>query len=152
MHKIPLLFYLIAISITSFAQEKNPNYNPVLAEKYGGDTYGMKSYIMVFLKTPADSLPKVKMTQDLMKGHLENIGRLVETKKLIIAGPYGKNEQNFRGLFLLDVETIDEAKALVATDPAIKAGVFDIVYLPWYGSAALPAYLDEHDQIWEVNP
>ena len=29
----------------------NPNYDPVLAEKLGGDDSGMKKYILVILKT-----------------------------------------------------------------------------------------------------
>ncbi|RZL31566.1 MAG: hypothetical protein EOP00_34970, partial [Pedobacter sp.] len=61
--------------------------------------------------------------------------------KLIVAGPLGKNDKNYRGIFILNVKTIDEAKLILATDPAIKANLLDADLFEWYGSAALAAYL-----------
>jgi uncharacterized protein YciI len=71
-----------------------------------------------------------------MQGHLSNINRLANEGKLVIAGPYINGGEN-RGLFIFNVETIEEAKALTETDPAVKAGVFRVELTQWYGSAAL---------------
>ena len=147
-----IIIILIFFTQLTFAQNNNPNYNEALAKDYGGDDYGMKLYVMAILKTPKDSTKLKAMSQDLMRGHLDNINRLVEEGKLIVAGPFMQNSEDFRGLFIFDVSTIDEAKALVATDPAVEAGVFDMIYVPWYGSAALKGYLDDSDKIWKLSP
>ena len=74
-------------------------------------------------------------------------------KKLIVAGPFGKNENNYRGIFILNnVETPDKARELLQTDPAIKAGLLDVELYNWYGSAALPEYLEFSDKVWKKKP
>ena len=84
---------------------------------------------------------------------MNNMKRLVKEGKLIVAGPFGKNDKNYRGLFILDnIKTIEEAKELLQSDPAINCGLLDFEILPWYGSAALPEYLPLSDKIWITNP
>jgi uncharacterized protein YciI len=83
---------------------------------------------------------------------MANINRLVAEQKLIVAGPFGKNEINFRGLFIFDVSTVEEAKALVNTDPTVISKIFEVDLIPWYGSAALSEYLKAADKIWKENP
>lgn len=131
----------------------NPNYDAALAKKLGADDYGMKSFIFVVLKTGSNKTTNKKFISDTFRGHLKNINRLVEQKKLIVAGPFGKNENNYRGIFILDnIASIEEAKELLQTDPAIKAGLLDFELYNWYGSAALPAYLIFSDKIWKLKP
>jgi hypothetical protein len=36
---------------------------------------------------------------------------------------------------------------MVKSDPAVNAGVLDADLYPWYGSAALPVYLETHKKI-----
>ena len=72
---------------------------------------------------------------------MKNINRLAEAGKLIVAGPMQKNDKNYRGIFILNVKTIDEAAILMKTDPAIHAGLLEPEFFGWYGSAALPMYL-----------
>ena len=69
-----------------------------------------------------------------------------------MAGPFGKNDSGFRGLFIINVPTIAEANKLLETDPAIKANLLKAELYPWYGSAALPEYLEAHDKIWKAKP
>jgi hypothetical protein len=38
------------------------------------------------------------------------------------------------------------------TDPAIKEKLLRVELYPWYGSAAIPTYLENHDKIWKENP
>ena len=121
-------------------------YDAALAQKLGGDEYGMKRYVMVFLKTGKqtefDSVAKSK----LMEQHMKNMNRLAEAGKLIVAGPYLGDKQ-MRGMFVFNVESVAEAKKLAETDPAIQAGIFDIELLPWYGSAALIETTQIHKKI-----
>ena len=75
-------------------------------------------------KWTADKTPA---TEEIQKGHMANINRLAEMKKLIAAGPFGDDGQ-LRGIFVFRVGSLDEAKTLTATDPAVQAGrlVMDI--------------------------
>lgn len=130
----------------------NPNYDKALAQKLGADDYGMKSYIFVILKTGTNKTTNKAFINKSFQGHLDNINRLVEEEKLIVAGPFGKNSNDYRGIFILDVTTVEDAEKLLQTDPAIKADLLDVELYSWYGSAALPEYLKASDKIWKVNP
>jgi len=134
------------------AQSALPEYNAVLADSLGADDYGMKSYTLVILKTGSQNEPDSEKRNALFRGHIDNIGRLVEAGKLVIAGPLGKNELTYRGIFVLNTSEIEEAKSLLATDPAISAGLFDYEVMTWYGSAALPAYIETHRTIEKKRP
>lgn len=132
---------------------KNPSYNKELADKLGGDDYGMKSYFFVILKTGTNTTTDKEFISESFRGHLDNINRLVEEGKLIVAGPLGKNENNYRGIFILNnIKSIEEAVELLLTDPAIKNRLLDYEIFTWYGSAALPEYLPFSDKIWKSKP
>ena len=134
------------------SQNTNPNYNAELAEKYGADDYGMKSFVLVILKSGSNTDTNAYKKSTAFKGHMANINKLVEDKKLIVAGPLGKNDNNYRGIFILDVTTLEEAEILLQTDPAIKSKYLEPELYNWYGSAALAAYLEDSDKIWKINP
>lgn len=131
----------------------NTNYDSKLAEKLGGDDYGMKSYFLVILKTGTNTTATKALINDSFRGHLDNINKLVLEGKIIIAGPLGKNEKLYRGIFVLNnIRTSEEANKILQTDPAIKQGLLDYDIYAWYGSAALPEYLPFSDRIWKVKP
>lgn len=152
MKKVIFLFIFLFPGFNLLAQTTNPNYDEALAKKLGSDDFGMKNYVFVILKTGENKTSDKEELNKLFRGHMENIQRLVDEKKLIVAGPFGENDKNWRGLFILDVKTVEEAAALVQTDPAIKAGIFAVDLVPWYGSAALPEYLPASDKIWKEQP
>ncbi|WP_298708263.1 YciI family protein [Chitinophaga sp.] len=140
---------LLISAVSLRAQQANPAYDKKLADSLGADPYGMKYYVLVILKTgprPADNKDTVAA---LFKGHMENIGRLVKDGKLSVAGPMGKNDRNWRGIFILNVPTVEEAQALLQTDPSISSGLLEAECFRWYGSAALPLYLPYHDKLQE---
>ena len=69
-------------------------------------------------------------TEELQKAHIANIQRLAAMKKLVVAGPFGDNG-NLRGIFVFHVASLDEAKQLSATDPAVQAARLAIELHPW---------------------
>ena len=84
---------------------------------------------------------------------MNNINLLIKKRKLIVAGPFEKNENSYRGIFILNnIKSIEEAKELLQTDPAIKIGLLAYEIFTWYGSAALSQYLPFSDKIWKSNP
>jgi uncharacterized protein YciI len=78
---------------------------------------------------------------------MANINKLASEGKLVVAGPFDKNQLNYRGLFILNVRTIDEAKVLLEGDPTVKEKIFDTELIPWYGSAALGEYMETANKI-----
>ena len=146
---------LSILSLTTFlayGQNNNPNFDAELAKKLGADDYGMKQYVLVMLKTGENKTASKEETTKAFRGHMENISRLVKDGKLIVAGPLGTNDQTYRGIFIFDVPTIEEAKTLVKTDPAFKANLLAADFFEWYGSAALAEYLPTSDKIWKIQP
>ncbi|MBL7961320.1 hypothetical protein JNL27_13895 [bacterium] len=131
----------------------NPNYEKALADSLGGDDYGMKSYFFVILKTGTNKTTDKELISESFRGHMDNINRLIKKGKLIVAGPFEKNDSSYRGIFILNnIKSIEEAKELLQTDLAVKNGLLDYEIFTWYGSAALPEYLPFSDKIWKSNP
>jgi uncharacterized protein len=73
---------------------------------------------------------KTPATEEIQKGHMANINRLAEMKKLIAAGPFG-DDGRLRGIFVFRVGSLEEAKALTATDPAVQAGRLAMEFHTW---------------------
>jgi uncharacterized protein len=140
------------IIVTAFGQNTNPNYDSTLAKTFGADDYGMKKYILVLLKTGSNETTDEEFINNCFRGHLENIGRMVDSGKLIVAGPLGKNDNSYRGIFILNINATEEVAELLQSDPAIKEKLLEAELYHWYGSAALPEYLEASDKIWKVKP
>ena len=140
----------------SFAQQKKiekPKFNQELATSLGADKYGMKAYTIIMLTTGSAKIEDKAKMGKLMKGHMTNIGKLANEGKIIVAGPFlEKNKENYRGMFIFNTKSKEEAESWVKTDPAVAAGVFSYEIFPWYGSAALPLYLKHHDEISKETP
>jgi len=144
-------------AITGFAQaaEKpsNPIYDAGLAKKLGANDMGMRNYVLAILKTgPKDAEIKGDERTRAFQGHFENMNRLSDHGKLTVAGPFGKNDKAFRGLWIFAVATVEEAQRLAETDPTVKAGIFVVDYVPWFGSASLMATPEIHKKIAKTNP
>jgi uncharacterized protein YciI len=139
------IFFLMMIHAN--AQSNNSKYDKHLADSLGADSYGMKMYVLAILKTGSNRTEEKQRADSLFIGHMQNIGRLAKIGKLVAAGPLKRNEKEYEGIFILNVKTIEEANALLETDPAIKAKMLDAELYQWYGSAALPLYLQYHDNV-----
>ena len=112
------------------------SYDETLARSVGADDYGMRNYVLVILKTGPTKVPAGAERDEMFRGHQANIKRLADAGKLALAGPFG-GEETWRGLFVLAVPEIEDAKSLVATDPVIVKGEMIAEYHKFYGSAAL---------------
>jgi uncharacterized protein YciI len=121
-------------------------YDSVRARDYGADDYGMKKYVMAFLKKgPSRDLDSAEAAS-LQIAHLNNIRKMAEQGKLVLAGPFF-DEGDIRGIYIFNVENIREAEELTQTDPAIQAGSLVMELREWYGSAALQAVNEIHKTI-----
>lgn len=142
---------LLVVFTTITAQQTTKTaYDSVLAKKLGADDYGMKMYVMVILTTGKADIKEKAIKDSLFAGHMANINRLAKEGKLVVAGPFGKNDINYRGVFVFNTPSVDDTKVMVGTDPAVKAGVFDAFYIPWYCSAALMEVNALHEKIAKV--
>lgn len=150
MKRVFLILLLSCLPlIPLMAQKTNPNYDAELATKLGADDYGMKKFVFVILKTGKNESTDKALKDSCFAGHMNNIDRMVKENKLIVAGPIVKNEKNYRGIFILDLDDIEKARVLLQSDPAIKAEFLEPELYIWYGSAALSEYLDASDKIWK---
>ena len=152
MKKLLFLFaFFLGCAYAGLSQTPNPDYDSTLAQKLGADAYGMKSYVLVVLKTgsfmPADSARR----SQLFRGHFANMNQMAAEGKLVLAGPLEANEMSYRGLFILDTTDFETARTWLQNDPTIKEGVFDIDLFQWYGSAALPELQKIHQKIEKVQ-
>jgi uncharacterized protein YciI len=146
------LLVLLVASVGTAAEPATPpkavTYDSDLATRLGADERGMKSYVLCILKTgPKDAEIKGDARKEIFAGHFANINRLAEEGKLAVAGPFGKNDRTYRGLYIFNVATVEEAEKLVVLDPAVKAGVFVAELTPWYGTAALMVVPETHKRI-----
>ena len=126
-------------------------YNDELATRLGADDYGMRTYVVAFLKAGPSRSQNEEEAAELQRAHLDNIGRLSNEGKLILAGPF-LDGGDVRGIYIFDVANVDEARGLTETDPAIKAGRLTMELHPWYGSAALMQVQEIHRTIAKKDP
>ena len=125
--QIALSFLALALAASASAQapaaepSKAPGLPPGLA----------KVYLVLLKKGPSWTAEKTDETKAIQAGHMANIERLWKEKKLIVAGPSG-DDGDLRGVFVFDTDSLDEAKALAASDPAVKAGRLAPEFHSWW--------------------
>src|SRR6202047_5054655 len=115
-----------------------------------GLPYDMTNYIVGFLrKGPNSTSENPPDTRKIQEGHMANIRKMAAAGKLAVAGPFTDNG-DLRGIFIFKNTTMEEAKALVAADPAVKSGRLVFELHPWYSAAGLRSngpkgFLEEND-------
>ena len=143
-----LVVALVTVASAQSTGKRNPAYDAELAKKLGGNDNGMKSYVLVILRTgPSDASVKGDERKKAFEGHFANINKLADEGKLAVAGPFGKNDKTFRGLFIMNTASVEEAQKWAEADPTVKSGIFVVDYIPWYGSASLMATNEIHKKI-----
>ena len=91
----------------------------------------MKQYYFVMLSRGPDRSQDSVTAAKLQEGHMASIMRMADENKLIIAGPFADNG-DWRGIFIMDVASLEEAKKELDQDPAIKAGRLKYEIHPWW--------------------
>ena len=141
-----LTVVLAAGAAVAPAGDTRPAYDAALAQQLGADENGMRSYVLVILKTGPTPVPKGEKRDAMFKGHFANMERLAGEGKLAYAGPLD-GVDGWRGLFIFAVNDIEEAKKLAATDPVIINGEMVAEYHKHYGSAALMQVTRTHEAL-----
>ena len=144
MKKVFYICFAMNLCLINTLLAQTPvSYDSVLAKKTGADDYGMKSYVLAFLKKGPVTIADKTKANELLMGHLKNIGRLADEGKMVLAGPM-MDDTGLEGIFIFNVKTVAEAEALSQSDPAVKAGMFAMEYHPWYATAALMQVVGIH--------
>ncbi len=123
---LPFCFLVLFFQLSLSAQKDSTKAAPKI-----------KKFWLVVLKTGpqdkviTDSAERAK----IFAGHFANMERLHKEGILKVAGPFGKNDFTWRGLFILDCATKEEAEAYVKTDPSVASGVFITDIVPWFSEA-----------------
>lgn len=139
---------IVGQTVSETAKVAPSKFDAALAKKVGADERGMRAYVLAILKTgPNDAKVVGDARKEVFKGHFANMNRLAGEGKLAVAGPFNDPAKVYRGLFIFAVPTVDEAKGLAETDPAVKAGVLIVEYVPWYGSASLMLSNEFHEKV-----
>lgn len=122
MRKISFFAVALTLLLPAFAgaQEKKSAQEP---------KFEMVQYYFVNLMKGPNRTQPDSVAKKLQAGHMENISKMAADGKLICAGPYADDKGG--GIFILSVKTMDEAKALVENDPAVKAGRLSYEIRPW---------------------
>ncbi len=146
------LFFIIVISCDQRNGSASPGasvsegYDSLLAQAVGADPYGMRQYVFAYLKAGPNRDQDSLEAAQLQRAHLDNIGRLAEEGKLVLAGPF-MDDYEVKGIYIFAVESVSEAEELTNSDPAIQAGRLIMELHPWYGSAALMKVNEMHKQV-----
>lgn len=125
-------------------------YDSLYAEKLGADEYGMKQYVMAILKEGPNRDQSKEEVERLQRAHLDNIIRLAEEEKLVLAGPFA-DQTDLKGIYIFNVESVEDARELTESDPAIQAGRLLMELHPWYGSATILEINELHKRAAKIN-
>lgn len=147
MRHIILAIILSSSFAVLHAQTTKNEYDSVLAKSLNADNYGMKKYYLVILKTGPVSINDPAQRDSIFNGHMKNIQWLASQNKLVVAGPLGKNDMHYEGIFILNTDNRAEAEKMLETDPAIESKYIVAEYYLYYGSAALQQVSQIHDKI-----
>jgi uncharacterized protein YciI len=133
MRKILLGLVIIAFA-TAAVPVKAQHIDSATSQQTKRPEDQIEQYFFVLIKTGPnqnfDSAQKAKLFQ----GHMANINRLYYDGIIKAAGPFGKNAYTWRGIFIFDCKTKEEAEKITQSDPAVAAGLFTVEISPWYSA------------------
>jgi myo-inositol-1(or 4)-monophosphatase len=99
----------------------------------------MRYYVMAFLRTGPNPPTDPQEKKRLLTAHLGNMEQLHAEGKLILAGPF-KDGGDLEGIFLLNTESLEEARSWCDGDPAIASGDLRADLVKWYSAKGIGIY------------
>jgi uncharacterized protein YciI len=131
MKKIWIAVVLL-ILVTVFAQSKSIKDKPSTSDttlKKEEKFEPITLYFVMLMKGSNRTQDSVT-AEKIQQGHMANISKLAASGKLVVAGPF-MEDKNWRGIFILKTDSMEEAEALIKTDPAVMAGRLSYEIHPW---------------------
>jgi uncharacterized protein YciI len=110
--------------------EMHPWWSEDIMKKTSTPAKMTTAYLAFLVRGDKWTPEKTPATEAIQKAHLANIQRLADMKKLVVAGPFGDNGR-LRGIFVFRVDSLEEARNLASTDPAVQAGRLALIIHPW---------------------
>jgi hypothetical protein len=94
---------------------------------------------VVFVRGERWDPDRALVDQEGLDGHVELIRRNRNLGVVVEGAPFHdpgtRVTDDLVGLALLDVESVDEARRLVETDPVVRSGAFAYRLYPWWGAS-----------------
>jgi uncharacterized protein YciI len=90
------------------------------------NSQGVNHVFVILNSKPDKEVISKEREEELQRTHLENIGKMAEEGKLIVAGPFDGGG----GIFILKTGDKAQANQWLQTDPAIRAKRWDVEILP----------------------
>jgi uncharacterized protein YciI len=90
-----------------------------------------KKYWMVFLRKGAHRNQDTAVVAKIQHDHLASIHQLADAGKILVAGPFG-NDEDLRGILIMNCKDSLEVVSLVNRDPAVVAGRLAFEVKPWW--------------------
>lgn len=87
-------------------------------------------YFCLLTRGPNSGTGTLDERRAAQAAHMANIQRLADEGKLLVAGPF-MDGGDWRGIFIFKCASLEEAQALVASDPLIKDGRLRAEIHPW---------------------
>jgi uncharacterized protein YciI len=119
-----------AVSARYMVAEMHPWLCADIMKRPAGPLKLITVYLRFFSRGATWTAEQTAATEELQSAHLMNIRRLMETKKLSVAGPFA-DDTDLRGMSVFKVASYGEAIELSKTDPAVKAGRLSFEIHPW---------------------
>lgn len=92
-----------------------------------------KHYLVILRRGPSWTPEVTPAVERIQSEHMAHLNRMAESGKMVIAGPFGEQQDpTFRGMCLYKTETMEEARKLAEEDPAVKAGRLKVEIMAWY--------------------
>lgn len=105
-------------------------YSAEVKRNPGAEIPTVDYQIGLLKRGPKWTAERTPETEQLQANHLAHIGKMAESGKLAVAGPF-ENGGDLRGVFLFRVSRMEEAKAMSENDPAVRAGRLTVELHPW---------------------
>jgi len=106
--------------------------NKVLPPKVkSGAPPELKRYWMVLLKKGPIRNQDTALAAKIQQAHMDNINKMATAGKLLVAGPF-ENDEELRGILIMDCKDSLEVVSLVNKDAAVIAGRLVFEVKPWW--------------------